>query len=80
MEHGVDFGERFACPECKDVFPTSKQLKKHITRTHIRVNLTCDICNLVASDESGLHNHMENVHWRKHRQVCDHHFNWFINA
>ena len=78
--HGIDFGERFACPECHDVFQTNKQLKSHITRKHVRINLTCDICNQVSKDESGLQKHMENVHWRKNIQVCDHDFDWFINA
>ena len=75
-KHGFDFGKRFACPECKEVFKTYTQMKGHITRLHDTMDSTCDVCNKVLKGDTGLLCHLRNVHFCTNAQVCGNRFSF----
>ena len=77
IKHGIDFGKRFVCPECKEVLPSDTQLRAHLVRKHDNVASTCHICNKVLKGKAGLLKHIKNAHFRTNPQVCENLFNFY---
>lgn len=79
MKHGIDFGKRFSCCECDQVFQTNTQLRNHVQYHHQLLNpLECDMCGKFFKQETSLRGHIQNIHLQTKLKVCIMCFYWIL--
>uniref|UniRef100_A0A8D9E291 Histone H4 transcription factor n=1 Tax=Cacopsylla melanoneura TaxID=428564 RepID=A0A8D9E291_9HEMI len=62
--------KQLACPTCGDMFQTRISFKTHCYRLKKDVDLQCNLCKKFFSNESLLHNHVQNHVYTKQCHIC----------